>query len=110
MNWIMKLPGERKSQPLWWDDDCDKAIGRRRAARRRLLVTQNDEAREEFRVVDNEVKWCLRAKKKKSFASFCESIEPSAGLQAIWSRCRAFSSGSQPLRTGVFNVPDSSFF
>lgn len=59
-----QLHGNRKSKPLWWDQDCEAALDRRRQARKKFLRDQTELNRINFRNVDNEVKWYLRDKKK----------------------------------------------
>lgn len=96
--------------PKFINDDCDEALDRRRLARREILGCQTGEMMDRFKVVDNEIKWFLRQKKKESFVSFCDSIKPSIGSKEIWSKVRAFSNAIQPLRSGVCNDPESALF
>lgn len=63
-----RLRGMRRTQPLWWDKECDHALVRRREARKEFLRLQSDFNRTRFNEIDNEVKWFLRNKKKVAFA------------------------------------------
>lgn len=104
------LHGVRKSQPLWCNSKCDQALARRREARKAFLKVQSHQNRLNFDSIDNEVKWFLRGKKKSSFIDFCNNINKCSGMVQTWAKVKAFASSTQPLRTGVFNYPDSSIF
>ena len=54
------LPGKRKSQPLWWNSECEAAILIRREALRMYTTSQTREGRATCRRVDEEVKSFLR--------------------------------------------------
>lgn len=49
-----RLSGSRKSQPLWWDEECDLALVRRRESRKEYIRDQTLENRARFTKVDNE--------------------------------------------------------
>lgn len=104
------LHGVRKSQPLWWDLECDQALLRRREARKGYLKDQSLLNRLKFDSIDNEVKRFLKNKKRSSFVDFCNNINKSSGMTETWAKVKAFASSTQPPRTGVYNDPDSSIF
>lgn len=104
------IKGLRKSQPLWWDEECDRALVRRRDARKEFIRMQTNLNRIRFNEIDNEVKWFLRNKKKTAYVEFCNKINPSMGMKHIWARVKAFATALQPLRTGITNDPDSEVF
>ena len=94
------LPGKRRFQPLWWNSECDAAIGKRREALRKYTACQTRKERASCRRVDEEVKRFLRRQKHLSFVSFCEFIDPSMGLSRIWKTVKSLSSRVAGSRTG----------
>lgn len=73
-------------------------------------LAQTPDNRQSFEIIDNEVKQYLREKKKLSYIKFCNSLNPSMGSREIWSKVRAFSSSTQPLRTNLCSDPNSKVF
>lgn len=102
--------GKRKSQPLWWDDECVEILKKRTQARKEFLLIQDNASRENYRLIDNEVKKSLRRKKSLSFKQFCENIDPSMSLSKVWRTVRSFSNRNSPLSSNICNDPNSEIF
>ena len=66
------------------------------------------ERKAEFKRKDSEVKLFLRRQKRDSFRAFCESLDPSQGINRIWRTVRALASRPSALRTNVVTDVDSA--
>lgn len=103
-------PGFRKVEPLWWDVECERAIEKRREARKDWLYDQSDFLRNRYKEIDQEVKWFLRKKKKDSFIHYCSSISPSEDHNKIWKSVKSFLNKNSPSHTNITNDIDSETF
>lgn len=81
--------GGRKSQPLWWNDECDALIEGRRESLRNYLCSQTEENLINYRRISNSVKRSIRKIKAKSFKDFCDSLSLDKGMTNIWKRVKA---------------------
>ena len=95
------LTKRKRTQPLWWSEECDAKIRERRNCYKAYYKDQTAERKAEFKRLDSEVKIFLRKQKRSSFRAFCESLDPSQGINRIWRMIRALASRSGALRTNV---------
>lgn len=65
--------GKGKSHPLWWNEDCEASISKRRKELKEYLVCQMRDNLYEYNRVSNKVKRELRRIKSESFNDFCEN-------------------------------------
>ena len=96
----------RRAQPLWWSEECDAKIRERRGFYKAYYKEQTAERKVEFKRKDSEVKLFLRRQKRNSFRAFCESLDPSQGINRIWRTVRALASKPGALRTNVVTDAD----
>ena len=71
---------------------------------------QTAERKAEFKRLDSEVKIFLRRQRRSSFRAFCESLDPSQGINKIWYTLRALVSRTGALRTNVLTDMNSFEF
>ena len=100
----------RRIQPLWWSRECEDKIKERRSCYKAYYSDQTAEKKAEFKRLDSKVKIFLKRQKRSSFHVFCESIDPSQGINKNWFTLRALATRTGALRTNVLTDMNSPEF
>lgn len=99
--------GERKAQPLWWSEECDKLVMERRKFLQQYLNLQTRDNLIKYKRENNRVKRELRKIKSDAFKNFCENLNFDTGLTNIWRRIKGMITRAKGGTEGVFTSQDS---
>lgn len=80
----------RKPSPPWWDDECTKAIKKRKEAEKNYCKQMTFENYEIYSDILKETHTFLKEKKKKSWRKFCTSISPETNSSMMWKNIKRF--------------------
>lgn len=100
--------GKRKSQPLWWNPECEKLVAIRREARKKYLDNQTLENLQDYKRINNKVKRDIRELKTKSFDDFCDNLDITSGSSNIWKTVKNMISRSRSGSVNVYTDPNST--
>lgn len=95
-----------KTKPIWWNDECSRAIEKRSEARKLYFQSQTPEALIQYTRIDSEIKIFLRKQKHESYKKFCNTINPSMGLKNVWSIVKGFQVRNSHSSTNTYNDPN----
>ena len=94
------IPRTKKSNKIgnpWWDPECEEAVKRKRAALKYYFQHPNIQNYVDFRKTRANTRKTLRSKKKESFHTFCENLNPRTPSTKVWKSVKRFSFSLTPV-------------
>lgn len=85
-----RCPRERIIVP-WWNKKCDQAIGKRKQAFRTLRKNPTEKNLIEFKKCRALARKIIKSEKKKSWRTYCGTINHNTPVKQVWSRIHKMS-------------------
>lgn len=92
----------KKRKKIWFDDECARKIEERKISRIKWLEEQSDEAKQRYRLIQNETNKLLRKKKRQHINKILTKTEEDVKNPKIfYNTVKLFKQGFKPSSFGV---------
>ena len=105
---IPKTPTSPRKGKLWLDDDCRKAIRKRKQALRKVEFHPSPENLSLFRQVRAKTRKTIRNYKKSSWREYVSKLKSKTPMNKIWKMVRKISGKTSPQPIHLFSKNNSS--
>lgn len=85
------VPSNHRRAVPWWDSDCEKASGVRKAAFLRFKFISSRDNYLKYKGADDAAKLLFKRKKKESFLQFCDSLNRQTNMKLVWQKIRVMN-------------------